>query len=502
MFSGCRTNEADLLEAILKTYNATSMETKSTLSVNFDIKGETKSPFDEVLNYLKAVNNITVTANQKVNRSSDDTKINSQMDVNVNFGGISADFSVWVDALMNEESTKFVETIKVPRIATAAFPGKFKGKEYFTMDYSDLTQENFMLQTFNPAYLTKNLTSELTSFLKEYSKQFDPGFGYVESNEDVVINGESLNLYTLKLSDKTSKEFIRYFLNNFLDNKDAIAFLKGRAQLFMGVNMSQEEFDAAFKMFEMQIPEIKENINKELDKMDSINIFGDKGFNVDFLVNKDGYIVKEKCNIELNINENLGQEINVDINIESDMTKINQEVKIEYPKINSANSVSFAEIIREQKAEEEKRMEEMKKNYFEVERQEDLRIAAEGYASVKINNDRIYFEQYPRIIDGRLIAPIRPIITRMGVNIEWDPKTSSVICSKGDKNIVLKINSKDVLINGKKTTIDVAPRIIEGYTFMPVRVVTELFGGEIEWDNETKVANIMFYEDNFVQYTY
>lgn len=506
MFSGCKTEESALLDAILKTYNATSMEAKTTMAVNFDVTGDSKSQYPSPLDMLKAVKYINISANQKAKRSTDDTMLNTQMDLNYNLGGISTNLSVWIDANMDEKSPKFNEIIKIPPIATMAFPSKYRGREFVTLDYSTFTMENAGLESFNPMYITKNLTNDLTAFLKVYSKQFDPGFDYVETKENVVVNGETLNAYTLKFSDKTAKEFARYLMNNFLDNKDAIGFLKNRAQLIMSQKMSTEEFNRAFEEFEAAIPKMKESMNKYFDSIDGIKIFGEKGINIDFLVNKEGYIVKQKGSISFNINQKdlafvdgpmssmsvnssapEGQGLKVDFSFETDISNINKEIIIETPVITADNSMNINDMIKEQKAEAERMR-------LEYEEQEDRRNAAEGIIGIKMNNSRVYFAESPKVIDGRLMAPIKPILSNMNAQLQWDPKTASVTCNKGDKTIVLKIGSKDVVVNGEKKTLDVAPRIINGFTYLPVRVITELFDGEIQWNSETKVANIIYTE--------
>jgi len=39
-------------------------------------------------------------------------------------------------------------------------------------------------------------------------------------------------------------------------------------------------------------------------------------------------------------------------------------------------------------------------------------------------------------------------------------------------------------VGGKKTTLDVAPEIIDGRTMVPVRTVSEAFDAKVDWNNE------------------
>ena len=59
-----------------------------------------------------------------------------------------------------------------------------------------------------------------------------------------------------------------------------------------------------------------------------------------------------------------------------------------------------------------------------------------------------------------------------------------------DLRIVMQINNKNILVNGKTKVNDVAPVIVDDRTLVPVRVVTELLGGTAAWDNETRTVTL------------
>lgn len=60
-------------------------------------------------------------------------------------------------------------------------------------------------------------------------------------------------------------------------------------------------------------------------------------------------------------------------------------------------------------------------------------------------------------------------------------------------DIMLTINSPLAMVNGESRTIDAAPRIIgAGYTMVPVRLVAESLGIEVEWLPETR--QVKFYD--------
>ena len=58
------------------------------------------------------------------------------------------------------------------------------------------------------------------------------------------------------------------------------------------------------------------------------------------------------------------------------------------------------------------------------------------------------------------------------------------------QRIVMQINNKNILVNGKTMVNDVAPVIVGDRTLVPIRVVTELLGGSADWDDATRTVTL------------
>ena len=57
--------------------------------------------------------------------------------------------------------------------------------------------------------------------------------------------------------------------------------------------------------------------------------------------------------------------------------------------------------------------------------------------------------------------------------------------------IVMQINNKTIIVNGENMIYDVAPFIVDDRTLVPIRIITELFGGEVDWDNDTRTVSLI-----------
>lgn len=59
-----------------------------------------------------------------------------------------------------------------------------------------------------------------------------------------------------------------------------------------------------------------------------------------------------------------------------------------------------------------------------------------------------------------------------------------------DLRIVMQIANKNILVNNKTKVNDVAPVIVGDRTLVPIRVVTELLGGTVDWNDATRTVTL------------
>lgn len=94
-------------------------------------------------------------------------------------------------------------------------------------------------------------------------------------------------------------------------------------------------------------------------------------------------------------------------------------------------------------------------------------------------------EVQPRIVNDNTIVPLRLIAEEIGAIVSFDDVARKVIIVKDKTNIQLAIDSTTALVNGKKTPLEVAPKIENDTTMLPLRFVGELLGIEFKWDPKT-----------------
>jgi len=98
----------------------------------------------------------------------------------------------------------------------------------------------------------------------------------------------------------------------------------------------------------------------------------------------------------------------------------------------------------------------------------------------------------PEIVNGRTFVPIRFIAETFGSTVTWLPETKGVTIVLGDTTIGLQIGNKTVVINGNIIALEAAPYIKNSRTMVPLRVISESFGGDVAWDPSLRTITITY----------
>ncbi|MCS7460587.1 copper amine oxidase N-terminal domain-containing protein [Paenibacillus doosanensis] len=117
--------------------------------------------------------------------------------------------------------------------------------------------------------------------------------------------------------------------------------------------------------------------------------------------------------------------------------------------------------------------------------------AEESQIRVYLNGEPLPFADPPRIEDGTTLVPFRILMEKLGMTtIDWDAAASQITALKGDQKLVLQINNTTATVNGKSKLLEKAPVIINGSTFVPLRFVSETMNAEVKWDADAQLITI------------
>jgi len=91
-----------------------------------------------------------------------------------------------------------------------------------------------------------------------------------------------------------------------------------------------------------------------------------------------------------------------------------------------------------------------------------------------------------QMVKSTTMIPIRVVVEELGFQVDWDKKTRTVTIHNDKKTIQLVVSQKWATVDGKKVNLDVAPMIKSDTTLVPLRFVGETMGLVVNWENETK----------------
>lgn len=81
--------------------------------------------------------------------------------------------------------------------------------------------------------------------------------------------------------------------------------------------------------------------------------------------------------------------------------------------------------------------------------------------------------------EGSTLIPLREVSEWLGAVVEW--QAPNIIITRVDRRIVLSVGNKTAVVNDQKTSLPLAPRIIKGITYVPLRFVGEALGAAVEY---------------------
>ena len=91
------------------------------------------------------------------------------------------------------------------------------------------------------------------------------------------------------------------------------------------------------------------------------------------------------------------------------------------------------------------------------------------------------------IENSRTLVPLRLISETLGAKVDWDGTARKVTITDGSNKIELIIGNNKPTFNGKVIAIDVAPKIISDYTYVPLRFIAESLTCKVDWFDGTSI---------------
>ncbi|WP_138492905.1 N-acetylmuramoyl-L-alanine amidase family protein [Paenibacillus pinistramenti] len=118
--------------------------------------------------------------------------------------------------------------------------------------------------------------------------------------------------------------------------------------------------------------------------------------------------------------------------------------------------------------------------------------AASNATHILLDGNEIELSQDRQVqtVNNSVMIPIRVVVEELGFDVDWDSKTGTVTIKQSDSEIKLLLNSSTATVNGQTVKLNAAAYAQNGTTFVPIRFVSEQMGLGVNWDGTTKTVSL------------
>jgi LysM repeat protein len=113
------------------------------------------------------------------------------------------------------------------------------------------------------------------------------------------------------------------------------------------------------------------------------------------------------------------------------------------------------------------------------------RLSIPGTITIAYNDEPVGFDVQPRVEKGMAITPFRQIFEHAGGVVRYEADAHLVSARNPEKEIQLKIGSREALVNSAVVLMDRAAFLDSGRTMVPVKFMTQALDLKAEYDLKT-----------------
>lgn len=120
-----------------------------------------------------------------------------------------------------------------------------------------------------------------------------------------------------------------------------------------------------------------------------------------------------------------------------------------------------------------------------------LKVHAATDIRVTVNTRTVAFpDQKPIMNNNRVLIPTRFVAQSLGGDVSYASNTKTVTIKQGSKTIVLKAGNSNVTVDGRTVKLDVPAKIINKRVMVPLRFVSEAMGANVDWQQQNNLVAI------------
>ena len=114
--------------------------------------------------------------------------------------------------------------------------------------------------------------------------------------------------------------------------------------------------------------------------------------------------------------------------------------------------------------------------------------------SVFLDGVRLEFEDVqPQIINDRTMVPLRAVASHFGMEATWDEASATMVFTAPGRTMIHTVHTNIITVNGQDMSFPepgMSSMIANDRTLMPIRMLAEAIGHDVDWDASTRTVDI------------
>lgn len=121
---------------------------------------------------------------------------------------------------------------------------------------------------------------------------------------------------------------------------------------------------------------------------------------------------------------------------------------------------------------------------------EDPYVVTGRDIQVKVNGTEAEFDQEPVVKGETVMIPLRVVFEMLGGKVVWEEETQTITIEKADRQVKLNVDMQEMYVGDQMVWLPSPVILRNDRTLVPLQVLTAGFGISAEWDSDAQKVTI------------
>lgn len=104
--------------------------------------------------------------------------------------------------------------------------------------------------------------------------------------------------------------------------------------------------------------------------------------------------------------------------------------------------------------------------------------------TVSVDGAQLPDQPAPILSNGRVLLPMRAVFQALGAKVDY--QAGKISAHRADRQVELELGNPTARVQRQPVSLEVAPQLVGGHTYVPLRFVGEALGAAVTWESSSK----------------